>query len=446
MRLIFWLICISLICININLEPSFAQIPDAQLNVLQQQKVAANDLLTNDANEEAYEAYMKLLREFPLDGEINLGVARSAYASKRYNQAIMAYERLIESYPNRPFLWIELTAVYIALNNPENAGNALENAKKLDPSLKDISLEDIIKAEQEKLKRFFVNGNISVGFGYDSNANSGPYSNKIVLGNFPLSLDEASVQQSSALGQAMVGSNFIYRGNRQSKLLFVSDFAFYGKYYFKNLVKGNNFLWVRLGLGFRYYWTTQYLEVRAKGDFAQYPSKKNITTVGGELTHSWNLTPRVSLLGRAGYEQQFYTDSEGNDGFYYYVGESIQINFLDGSQNVVIGVKFAQRQAQKKMFSNIGSEGSIRGTFSIPWNIVISPSVSYKQEWHNGPGTVLEFVNRIDGQVRTGLSVTKYIKKNFYVDLSYQYVKNFSNSPVYKYDQHTGILSLGYQF
>lgn len=416
------------------------------LSYLAERKDSASGLLRENKADRAYEEFMKLLREYPLDGEVNLGVARSAYAAKRYNQAIMAYERLIESYPDKAFLYVELAAVYAALNNPENALVQLEKAKKLDPNLNYISIEDIIKAEEDKLKHFFANGNISLSYGYDSNANFGPYSSSIVLGNFPLTLDEASTQQSSEFGAALAGLNMIWRKDRRSRLLFVSDVAFYGKYYIKEVVRPNNFLWARAALGFRYQWIRQYLDFRFKGDFAQYSGTRNITTAGAELTHGLAITKNVSLIGKAGGEYRYYKDSPGNDGYYYYVGENLRLGFLDNTQNIIIGLKFSQRLAESDMFSNLGGEGSLRGAFGIPWDVVISPFGAYRQEWYEGPGTALEIMKRVDGQVRAGISLTKYIKKNFYVDLTYQYVKNFSTSPIYRYDQHTATVSVGFQF
>lgn len=444
MRLFFCAILVGFVFLFPQI--SFSQNTDTVVLSFEERKEAANKLLKENRPRESYEAFMKLLRERPLDGEVNLGVARSAYASKRYNQSIMAYERLIESYPSEAFLLMELASSYVSIKNTENAKVALEAAKKIDKNLANIQIEDLIKAEEENIKQFFINGSISLSYGFDSNANSGPYSNRVVLGNFPLTLDNASIQQPSEFGSVMAGLNMIWRKERQSRLLFVSDVAFYGKYYIKKVVEDNNLAWGRLGLGFRYHWTKQYIDFRFKGDFAQYPSTRNITTAGAELSHGLGITPMLNLLGTAGYEQRFYTDSPGNDGFYYYVGESLRIAFLNNTQNIMIGLQFSQRVAESDMFSNLGGEGFLRGSFSVPWDVIIAPYASYRQEWYAGPGSALEFVNRVDGQIRAGLSVTKYIAKNYFVGLHYQYIKNLSNSPIYRYDQHTATISVGYQF
>lgn len=444
MRFFFFTILVGFVFLFPRI--SFSQNTGEIGPTFEERKETANKSLKENRFRESYELYMKLLREHPLDGQVNLGVARSAYGARRFNQAIMAYERLIESYPSESFLFMELASSYAAIKNAENAKAALESAKKLDPNLANIEVEDLIKAEEENTKQFFVNGNISLSYGFDSNANSGPFSNKVVLGNFPLTLDNASVQQPSEFGSVMAGLNMIWRKERQSRFLFVSDIAFYGKYYIKQIVEENNLVWGRLGLGLRYHWAKQYIDFRVKGDFAQYPSTRNITTVGAELSHGLGIKPQLNLLGTAGYEQRFYTDSPGNDGFYYYLGESLRIGFLNNMQNIIIGLKFSQRVAESDMFSNLSGEGSLRGSFSIPWDMNISPYASYRQEWYAGAGTALEFVNRVDGQIKAGLVVTKYIAKNYFVNLNYQYIKNLSNSPIYRYDQHTATISVGFQF
>lgn len=444
MKLRFCALCVCLFILFA--KDSFGQNTMDTLPTFAQKKTGAAELFRKNKPAEAYEAYMKLLRESPLDGEVNLGVARSAYASNRLNQAVMAYERLIESYPDKAFLRLELSRVYAALKNHQNAKTFLDQAKLIDPTLKGIKLDDIIKQEEARNRQWFVNGNISLGYGYDSNANSGPYSSKIILGDFPLTLDPSSVQQSSEFGQLVAGLNLIYRKDSSSRLFFVSDMVFYGKYYIKDSVSDNSFLWTRVGLGIRYNWSKQYLDVRLKGDFAQYTTKKNITTVGGELTHVYFLNDMISFISRGGYEQRYYTDSPGNDGLYYSLGENLRLSFLNGDQNLTIGVKFAQRKADSPMYSNLSGEGSLRMDFNAPFEFLISPFASYRQEWYEGPGTALELNKRVDGQVRAGVSLTKYFEKYFFADLAYQYTKNFSNSAIYRYDQHTVTLSMGAQF
>lgn len=411
-----------------------------------ERKIIAAQLLRDNKPKEAYEAFMKLLRESPLDGEVNLGVARSAYTAMRYNQAIMAYDRLIESYPDKAFLHVELAGVYAALKNRANSIRELELALLIDPSLKLLKYEEIERREADKRKTWFVGGNFSLGYGFDSNANSGPYSSKIILGNFPLTLDPTSVQQSSEFGQAIAGLNIIYRKDPQARLLFVADIAFYGKYYIREIVENNNLLWTRAALGMRYHWTTQYLDFRFKGDFAQYPSTRNITTVGADMVHGYIHNDLVTFISRAGYEQRFYKDSPGNDGFYYSVGETVRFSFNKGDQALMIGAKFAQRSAESKMFSNLSGEGSLRMEFRVPWDISIQPFGSYRQDWYDGPGTALELDKRIDGQVRSGLTLSKGFARYLSTDITYQYVKNFSNSPIYRYDQHTVTISFGVQF
>ena len=62
-------------------------------------KADAAALMQQGKYASAYEMYMRLLREAPDDDEVNLNLARSSMRSGRYNQAVMAYERLTEKYP-----------------------------------------------------------------------------------------------------------------------------------------------------------------------------------------------------------------------------------------------------------------------------------------------------------------------------------------------------------
>jgi tetratricopeptide (TPR) repeat protein len=100
---------------------------------VEQKKQNAIALLQNSRLEEAYAAFMQLLREIPDDDAVNLGITAAAMGSKRYTQALLACERLLAKYPQDSALRVQLAKIYLALNEPESA--RLELARAFPTSL-----------------------------------------------------------------------------------------------------------------------------------------------------------------------------------------------------------------------------------------------------------------------------------------------------------------------
>jgi tetratricopeptide (TPR) repeat protein len=82
--------------------PAFADETDpARRTALESAKTEAAALLKRGRASDACELYLRLLREVPEDDAVNLGLARAALQAGRWNQAVMAYERLLEKYPHK---------------------------------------------------------------------------------------------------------------------------------------------------------------------------------------------------------------------------------------------------------------------------------------------------------------------------------------------------------
>lgn len=135
-------------------------------------KADAAALMQQGKYASAYEMYMRPLREAPDDDEINLNLARSSMHSGRYNQAVMAYERLTEKHRAsqccsvnwRKPIWPCKTA---------SAERAMATARELNPNISKADNDRLL----DSLKNAMTNGRYTArrsGLLYDSNATFWP--------------------------------------------------------------------------------------------------------------------------------------------------------------------------------------------------------------------------------------------------------------------------------
>ena len=101
---------------------------------------------------------------------------------------------------------------------------------------------------------------------------------------------------------------------------------------------------------------------------------------------------------------------------------------------------------EKADYCYTGWEASGRLSLKLPKGFEFAPFVSFENDWYNGPATALETSNRLDQKWRTGAALTWHITDAWSVETSYQYTRNNSESPLYRYDQSLVSLGVAWSF
>ncbi len=412
---------------------------------LEQLRTQAATLMEQGQHEEAYTLYGRLLRESPDDDLINLGYARASLRTQRPGQAVMAYERLLAKHPQEPILLKELAFALSMQNDTQRS--AMELAK--DTSASSDEKADLTEQWHKQHDRLQVNGKLRAGMIYDSNVNTGPASNDISLGNWNLSLRDGKAEESFAAylgGQVdlayrldivspwwIVGSaNALVRYNTNSQL------------YDLGLSSSE---WVSGSAGIRYLGEKSLFELRAKAQIFDYAFEQNVFSIGPEATFAYALTPKVHLITKANLDSRTYSNNESYNGWYGSVGQYVRFFFGHEGSNVTLGARYLGGTAEENAYSYDGFEASLKFTFLLPYHdISISPFINYGGEYFHGPGSSLEEEHRHEHRLTAGLSVVIPLDDAWSVELGYQYVRNYSNSELYDYEQHITNVGLSWAF
>jgi len=442
------LLILALLCL-VPVAPAFSSTTDGPVRLLavDQGKAEAATLLQKGAATEAYELYMRLVRLAPEDDEIQLGIARAATRATRWNQAIMAYETLLEKYPREAVLYGELANVYMLLGDRVAAERSLAVMRALDGTPRETT-DKTLDALEHRYSSFLVRGKIRAGIQYDSNANLGPDSNDLSLGMWQVRLDGAKARKSmGAYAGAEVDTG--YRFYRDSPWWLIGDANVFWRGHANSDLSDSHSRYSqsgRVAVGFRHLTSSALAEARLKAEVFDYEFYQRVSALGPEGTYLWAATPSLHLIARGNIEKRDYSRNHRRDGWYGSAGFYGRAFFGEEKHELLVGGRWLGADTDWKNYDYKGWESSARLLFKLPRKVEISPFVGYTHEAYKGPATILEAKKRRDNRVRAGVNLSWRIDEAWSLEAGYQYTNNRSNSALYKYDQHFANIGLVWGF
>jgi Putative Zn-dependent protease, contains TPR repeats len=432
----------------VSVPPSVAdETSPTRRTAVESGKEEAASLLRAGKYAEAYVLYMRLLREIPDDGDVNLGLAGAAMRSGRYNQAVMAYERLVDKYPKVAPFYEGLAGAYMALNDRAGAEQALAAMREAGATGAGGMGEALDKLERH-YSLFQAHGRVRAGVLYDSNANLGPRSNSMSLGIWRVEARDAKETETFG-GYVGAELDLARRFYRDSPWWVVGDAqaSFRGNTN-NDLGKHDNRTsqWYRTAVGLRHLGAETFFDLRAKAEVFDYEGMKNVSAFGPEGTFLWAATSSVQLMTRAEITRRVYSREPGYNGAYGSLGEYVRLFFGEENHELLFGARYIVAWTKEKDYGYDGWEASAKAVFKLPHGFELTPFVSYTEEFYRGAATALESHDRTDRRWRLGNVLTYRISEAWSVEVMYQYMSNKSRSALYDYDQNMVSTGVAWNF
>ena len=396
----------------------------------------------------AYEIYSRLWRENPSDEAATLGLARSATRAKRWNQAVMAYESLLEKYPGAAGLYGELAQAQMLLGDRAGAERSLAVMRALDGQITRDETDQALEAMEKQFGDFQVRGKIRFGALYDSNVNQGPSSDVMDLGSWRVEVPNAKAKESFG---AYFGADFDFsrRFYRDSAWHLVSDVRFN----WRGLASSNlaesrtrEYQWGRAALGLRHLSDDTLAEFRLKAEIFDYEFFQQVVAGGLEGTWVRAARPDFHLILRGGLDRLAYSQDSSRNGPYGWLGGYGRFFFTPERHEFLLGGRYLGASTNQSAYGYHGWEGSAGFTFKLPHGFEVSPFFIYTEQHYRGPATALEAADRWDERVKSGLGLTYRLTESWSVESGYTYTNNRSNSALYTYDQHSVNLGMAWEF
>lgn len=392
--------------------------------------------------EAAYPLLMRLVRETPEDATVNVVLGQVAFDTKRYTQAIMAYERLSMRFPSDVRWRIALARIYDAMGETASAQRELDAARRIEPAISD----SVLTSKRSVASRFSVHGRFTGGFGWDSNVNAGPVATRFNLGSWQVSLNGADPEDSwggFVSGRLEAG----WRVDENSPWHLVGDLNFHKRLNFASeLSSGREVGWGRVAAGVRRVGTATLLDVRAKGEMSDQSHCNGVGSYGVEGNFIWAVHPNIHLITAASLDRNSYEYGTGRDGNYWWGAQYVRFILGGDRHELTFGLRWLEGDANERRHAWDGWEATANARIKLPYDVELRPFLAYRETEWGGPATALEGYAREDEQWRWGVSATYDWTENVQLEASWQSIRNDSVSPFCAYDRDMFTVSASYRF
>lgn len=177
----------------------------------------------NKEYEKSYQLFTELFNKNLNDVNINFYLGRISFELRKYQEALVAYERVLFQKPESIRTKYEMARAYFILNEFKESKRLFDEVKKAEalPDHVKISVEKYLEIIDTKVKKHSIGGLLMVGAIYDSNYGSQNEDNYL---EYLPQFDTANVSDESTIFHqevALLNYKYRYSDNKNIKFDFV---------------------------------------------------------------------------------------------------------------------------------------------------------------------------------------------------------------------------------
>ena len=389
--------------------------------------------------EQAFQVLSEAFLEDPSNPRVNFYLGLTAAALKRYDDAVAAYERVLINNPAHHRARLEMGRSLLALGMLPQAEEEFKKVREA-PDVPDkvkANLDKLLALLESKKKYHHINAILMAGLGYDSNIESAPIQDTILLGGYEFQIDQKEIGE--LLHQEMVNLTYRYDPNDTSKPGYTASImAFYQNYVDHT---SNNIRLLQATAGTYGNWN--------KGTWQLLLGLDDLTLDGKEFAmKAWGLTPKgtyklqegLILEGSYRYQRRGYetagvpSDTTAHD-LTLALNRQIPTGLLTGTLLLA-----SEHPDDKEDINNRKEIQAITGGYghNLTPRLTVTGTLGIKRtaypEWQPD--------QRDDTTTTIGLSALYKIRPTLMVNGTLGYLKNDSSEEISTYRKSTGGVSL----
>lgn len=407
----------------------------------------------NAYNQQDYQTAYKYFKEYiknnAMDKRGNFFYGRSAYEVGQYNDALMAYEKVLMEEPNNLRVQLETAQCYFKLKQYDKAKeifNMVLQHDSVPPQVKQNIYATLQSIDQQNTDHFFRTM-FMASYVYDTNVNnaSGDKDFTVYFSGVPTVLPNDGEQPSDSSLQLVASLNHTYKIDDTMGL--ENTFTGYTQQYFhqhdkdidlvsfgSSLAQYGKLYKASIGLGYDHVWL----------DNAQY-----VSTLSLKGEYSRKLNKQLNYQSYVKLSDKNYQQSadELKDAYVYELYNALSYNSKEfGISSLALTLGKEQRQSGDRTDVNKQYYGVALGnSYNISKNLLLKTSLEYKQYDYENMD-LLFLSKRKDTQESVSVGMIQSINKNLSVGASVQYIDNQSNHQPFDYDKYISKVYLYYGF
>jgi tetratricopeptide (TPR) repeat protein len=384
----------------------------------------------------------------PADPEINFLLGRTYFEMARYEDAVMAFERVLFVNPDSSRVKLEIARAYLALGSKEFARQYFQEVLATNPPEAVWSnIQHFLKSIKDSEQRHFFTGTLALGFDYDDNPRTAPLNDTISLGLLEFQLTgDGAIPEDDFAAIITATLNYIYRPEGKG-FFWKTGFLSYNSFYNDENDLNINYNELTTGPSWKsdhFLWQNNLLATSV-----QINNERYYTSYGAASTLTSQLFERFLVTGKIRFEDK------DNTRFTFRSAENYQ-----GTAQAVLLLTFARlgltygrelESAENEVVSYDRDLFELRLDTPLPLGIAFYASAAvqwtlYKEE----DAVFLEKRDDEQQELATGLSKAVWQDsvrhQSLILSLSHKYTDCESNFDLYTYRRNVSNLSLTYAF
>ena len=398
----------------------------------------------------------EVIKEDPKNLDNYFNYAQVATAMGELEEAIQAYQYMLSVDASLHRVKLDLALLYTRTGRFKDASILFHEVLDTHPPdevVRNINL--VLKEVNAGLERHKFSGAVTLGYNYDSNANSAPKTNAITFIDISLPLEGQNRQQVDGQYFGAAVLNYRYRTSHPPENT-ILDWNVRGTTYSSYQQHVANLdigvLGVKAGptLELQRYKTKISLEGGYQWVQLDYYDYLNMASL--DLTTSYRYSDEVTLYSVLTYEDRNFINSPRSNTFSDRSGDAYQVKlgFSDVITNKdVAGASLTYRRENTRQDFLDNDQIDAAGSYTHQFTDDIFINVFAGQRWsfYDGPDVfVSATTTREDREAYSTLTFGKKIMKDTVLTFGYQYRHVSSTIQNYAYDNHRITTTVGWSF
>lgn len=391
--------------------------------------------------QKAYEMFETLSEESPANAEINFLLGRSALELKQYDNAAIAFERVLMINPSHTRTHLELARLYYETAQLEMAMKELDIVLQSDipSSIREVAT-NFKKRIDEGLSKHRVNITLIGGLGYDSNANNDIGKKEFLIPSFNIPiLGNDKVSDTNMF--ATLVANHVYDIGDKGDWSIENNFLAYSKLN-RHITTSNLALF---SLNVAPTWTFQDYKIAfpINYDRIYLAGKGYMYNVGATAKGNYLIDATSQIEGGLSKKQSFYLENDLLDIKSTIFFGAYKKAFGEDPIILSISTSYADNNELHIGADDVGNQ---------TWLYTIELSKSFKNGFKTSASYTFSDVDyekisttfltkRSDKRDEYELGVGYALSKDILLNASFVYAQNRSNHDPYNYDKVTALLS-----
>ena len=389
----------------------------------------------------AYERLYKAFLENPADIDTNFALGRAAFELGRYEEAAMAFERILIARPDLPRVRLELARCYFRLKSYDLAKRYFSDVLATNPPEQvRRNVQAMLSQIGAAARKDHFSGVLSVGYNWDSNPRSSPGNERIggVLGPVVLAPDERK-RRDTFFSNALV-LNYNRKLAEDESLWWKTEAANVDAFYRR--VKDQNLNYFSVASGPAIETSRWGIEARGLFTYARMDQSAYLRAFGPSVSGFRALSDHALLAGGVVVESRKYYQDKGMDGLNAsgYLGPV----FSWGKDSVILRFGLEDQQATDRVNAYTASQALVRYERPLPLDLTLAIGYRFIGAHYKRAdprfGTARE-----DRLHEVSLGLRRKLWRNLSAEVGHTYVKSDSSIELYRYDRHLTSLSLSWE-